>query len=285
MAGGCRLRRRLILVVLVLLGSAAACARPASAESEAGDDQYATGGVQEDEAVVEVVDRKRPSRAGGRNGGDVRCRYYGTTLGDAIDFEELARMYEEAGRPLLIERWCEDVSTGEFVSMREIEWSPRFPGEDPAVLARVAKTRLPLASPAWRSYPTAEHVVNLSSWLWVDEWAAASRSATAGGVSATVTATPVRQRWVFGDGATRSCEGPGTAFDPTRRAADQPAPACSYTFRRSSAGQSGGAFRGSVTVTWRVSWTSNVGEGGNLGELSRTAPVEFRVGEVQAVNR
>ena len=127
--------------------------------------------------------------------------------------------------------------------------------------------------------------MNLNSWLWVDEWAATARSATAGGVSATVTATPVRHRWVFGDGATRTCDGPGTAFDPARRVADQPAPSCSYTFRRSSAGQPGGTFRGSVTVTWQVAWTSNVGEGGTLGELSRTSPVEFLVGEVQAVNR
>lgn len=285
------MRRRLMYALLAAMLSTAGASwhhSPAVGESESRDDQYATGTVEDGDAVVEVGDseRPRPPRSGGGGGGgDVRCRYYGTTMGDLVDFSDLARMYEEAGRPLLIERWCEDISTGEFVSIRPIEWTPRTVVEDPVALARVAKTRLPLASPTWRSYPTAEHVVNLNSWLWVDEWTATARSATAGGVSATVTATPVRQRWVFGDGATRTCDGPGTPFDPGRRVADQPAPSCSYTFRRSSAGQPSGKFRGSVTMTWQVSWTSNVGEGGNLGELSRTAPVEFRVGEVQAVNR
>lgn len=278
------MRRRLTALLVTAL-VASGIAAPASAESEAGDDRYATGGVENGDPVVAVIDRAKPKPRGGSGGGDVRCRYYGTTLGEVIDFGDLRRFYEEAGHPLLIEEWCEDVSTGEFVSMREFEWSPRVPVADPAALARAAKTRLPLTSPSWRSYPTSELVVNLGSWLWVQEWAPVSRSAAAGGVSATVTAVPVRQRWVFGDGGTRTCEGPGTPFDPSRRVADQPPPSCSYTFARSSAARPGGIYRGSVTVWWRVAWTSNVGAGGSLGELSRTAPVSFRVAEVQAVNR
>jgi hypothetical protein len=264
---------------MLLLG-----APPASAEDDNGNDQQAGAGIGDGDPFIEVVDGETGDVVSVRGGGDVVCRYYDDATGEPVDLGALPENLN--GPEVMVLRMCDDVSTGEYVSIDLIIVVPPLPPPiDPTDLAQTARSRLPILPPSWKTYPDAEHVVNTQSWLWVDDWAPLARTATAGGVTATVTAVPVSQRWVFGTGDVRVCDGPGQPFDPNRRVADQPSPTCSYTFRRSSAAQAGEVYRGSVTVTWQVTWTSNIGVGGGLGLLSRSAPVTFRVAEVQAVNR
>ena len=63
-----------------------------------------------------------------------------------------------------------------------------------------------------------------------------------------------------------------------------PSPTCGYTYDRSSAGQPGGAYRVTVTITWDITWTGTGGAGGALAPLDTVAAAGFRVAESQALN-
>lgn len=132
--------------------------------------------------------------------------------------------------------------------------------------------------------PDGEQTVNVPTWLWVDNWEPQSRTASAGGVTATVTAAPVEQRWTFGSLAERVvCQDAGTPYDLGRPAGEQSTD-CSYTFRHSSAGQPGSAYPVTATIVWHVTWSSNIGASGDLGFVSRTTTIPTRVAEHQALN-
>ena len=99
-----------------------------------------------------------------------------------------------------------------------------------------------------------------------------------------MTATPTRVVWDMGDGETVTCGGPGTPYDTSRPSAEQQTD-CSYTYERTSAGQPNDRFRVTATVFWSVSFTSNVGAGGTLGEVSESREFTLRVAQAQALNQ
>jgi hypothetical protein len=103
------------------------------------------------------------------------------------------------------------------------------------------------------------------------------------GESVTATATPVSVTWHPGDGTTVTCQGAGAPYT----SADNPAaasPDCGHTYTSSSAGQPGGAFTATATITWDVTWQGAGGAGGALAPLFTTAVAAFRVAESQALN-
>jgi hypothetical protein len=159
---------------------------------------------------------------------------------------------------------------------------PALPVEDVAQWA-LERMRVPLPEPTFN--PAGDQIVQLPTLLHVTNWSALTQTASAGGVSATVTARPWRQRWNFGaDGATAVCYGPGVAYDPGRPESAQNSN-CAATFTHVSRGQPGNAFAATVSVDWQVTWTSTVaGRGGDLGLLSTTATRQIRVGEIQVLN-
>ena len=127
-----------------------------------------------------------------------------------------------------------------------------------------------------------DQLVGLATWLWIDgrSWQPTSATARADPVTSTVTATPKEVIWHMGDGQAVICNGPGTPY------ASGGTPTCAYTYRRSSARQSGETFQVKATMVWTVTWTaSGAPGGGDLGTIQRTnAPVAVRVAEAQAVN-
>lgn len=156
---------------------------------------------------------------------------------------------------------------------------------DPLVLARRAVERLPLVRPAVATSPSPDRdqLVNLATWLWVEDWRALSTTASVGAVSVTVTATPEQVAWDMGTGDVVVCGGPGTPYDRSRPAEAQSTD-CSYTYRRSSADQPGQRYPVTATQTWSVSWSaSGVPGGGDLGEVSRSTQLSLRVAEGQAL--
>ncbi len=158
------------------------------------------------------------------------------------------------------------------------------PVVDPAVLAADALAKIDVGAPTISTSPSASGrlVVQVPTWLWVDQgwWTTYEATASAGRVSSTVTATPVATEWNLGDGHRVSCRGPGVAWRPGRT--DSPG-ACTHTYRRTSAGQPGGTFTIEATVTFDVSWSSTVAAGGALPAISRSSTVDVEVGEVQAI--
>jgi hypothetical protein len=156
---------------------------------------------------------------------------------------------------------------------------------DPRVLAERAAAVLELPAPAMRMSPARDQVVQLASWLWisVEQWEPRQVSATAGPVTATVTATPVRVTWDMGNGDRVLCDGPGTPYQ--ERYAGQPdATDCRYTYRHSSAGQPDEAYRVTATVDWALTWSATgTSGGGSLGSVPMSSTRSVRVTEIQAL--
>jgi hypothetical protein len=157
----------------------------------------------------------------------------------------------------------------------------------PGVLAQLAVKYLQLPDPVIRSSPApgALQLTRLPVWLWVaaNVWQPQSKTAQVPGEAVTATATPVSAAWAMGDGKTVTCKGPGTAY----AAGDNPSaasPTCGYTYEASSAGQPGGAYRVTVTITWDITWAGAGGAGGALAPLQTVAAAQFRVAESQALN-
>jgi len=157
----------------------------------------------------------------------------------------------------------------------------------PGVLAQFAVRYLVLPSPVIRSSPAPGdlQLTRLPVWLWVSQaiWAPRSRTASVPGESVTATATPVTATWRTGDGATVTCRGPGIPYS-SRYAPSSRSPDCGHTYTSSSAGQPGGAYHVTVTITWDITWVGTGGTGGVLPPLNTVAAATFRVAESQAVN-
>jgi hypothetical protein len=163
------------------------------------------------------------------------------------------------------------------------------PAVAPATLARMAYRYLPLPPPGIRVNPPADRdqLVNLESWLWVEPatWGMRSATASVPNESATVTAVPVSVTWTMGDGGQVTCRGPGVPYDTRRPPTDQHTN-CSYTYRRSSAGQPGERYPVTATTTWAITWTATgvVAASGTLPPLLRTSQTSLRVAEAEAIN-
>lgn len=190
------------------------------------------------------------------------------------------RLYSKTGRWL--GRFCDgvQVAVGDAFAVPEGDGTP----VDPAALARRARESVEIVLPRIATSPSADRrlYAQVATWLWVEggAWAEHSATASAGAVSATVTARPLRTVWSTGDGHEVVCEGPGVRW---REGMEEDDTYCSHTYRHSSAGEPDGTYTLSVTVRYGVSWTSNVGEGGELAGVGRSASRAVEVGEIQAV--
>lgn len=157
------------------------------------------------------------------------------------------------------------------------------PAVSPEILARQARAKLGLPEVTIRMNPPGDQLVNLPIWLALDpaSWKTQSATASVPGVSVTATARPLKVTWSMGDGTTKTCEGPGTAWTPGTDPA-KASPDCGHVYRRSSAGAPGGTYTVAVTVTWEVTW-AGAGQSGTIPGLTTTGQVQTRVQESQAV--
>lgn len=158
------------------------------------------------------------------------------------------------------------------------------PAVDPAELAAEALASIEIGGPAIRTSPAAEGrlYVRIPTWLWLDGswWQTYQATATAGQVTSTVSARPMRTSWSMGDGSTVTCTGSGKAWRP---GLPDDATDCSHTYRSSSAGRTGGTFTITATVAFEVTWSSNTGSDGALPTIDRSSTVGVDVGEIQAI--
>jgi hypothetical protein len=177
---------------------------------------------------------------------------------------------------------CRDNLTGQLVLSELRFWDPvtaLVAGPTAAELAQVAAGSVLLPVPAARSWPAGGvGLVHSPVWLRVDNWEPLSASASAGGLTATVEALPVRAIWRLGPD-TVVCADAGTEWTPSAGGSS-----CSYTFRRSSGGEPGGQVGVSVSVVWRLRWSATDGQVGDLGEVSSPlAGFGLRIEESQAL--
>jgi hypothetical protein len=157
----------------------------------------------------------------------------------------------------------------------------------PAQLAQQAEASAPFHPiQVVTSPPSSREAVNFPIFLSLGSgFAAVSATASAGGVTSTVTITPTGVTWAMGDGHSVSCAGPGVPYDPSRSFASQLPPVCGYEYSRSSANQPGGVFVVTATVHFSAKWTvSGAPGGGALPAVDRSVTLPVTVGEIQILN-
>jgi hypothetical protein len=190
------------------------------------------------------------------------------------------------GQTIPPQRWdvgaCGDPATNDWpASVARFRLFATGPG--PELLAQEAVKNLRLPTPAIRvnpAPPTAQ-VIFVPTWLWVDQgsWGSRSATASAGGLSVTATAKPVKVLWSTGDGTSLTCAGPGTPWTSGMNPAAA-SPTCGHTFSRPSGG---GSYTLQATVTWEISWVGG-GASGTEPSLTTTASVSLRVVEAGGLN-
>ncbi|MBW3662713.1 MAG: hypothetical protein KY469_06410 [Actinobacteria bacterium] len=240
--------------------------------------------VDEDDATIDVGAEDRTTNGGGSSGAD--CTWTRIDPADLPAGSDILPILERDGNQEY-DWYVRECPLPDGTVVRDLIPVPReAPPVDPTQLRDRAVSRLELPAPQLAMNPPQEQVVRIESWLWIDDevWQQHSRSASAGGVTATVTATPVRVVWDLGNGDTVTCAGPGTPYDPALPEAEQTTD-CSYTYGHSSAAQPNGTYLVTATVEWEVGWTvTGAAGGGPLPALSTSTTLPVRVAEFQALN-
>jgi hypothetical protein len=280
--------RRFVRSAIVASVATAALAVPAFAQS-AGDSAYGWVETGDDSATVgaEVATARPAAGTGQSGGGSSPCTW---TPVEADLVGEPAEMIFTRMPNAQYAWYLQECTNPDGTSSRTfvpVEVTDQGPAPDPEALRASAQEELRLPTPEVAMSPPGEQVVHVESWLWLDGalWRPHSSSASAGGVTATVTATPSRTVWDMGNGDVVVCDGPGVAYDTRRSAAGQSTD-CSYTYRVSSAGRPGDAYPVTVTVEWELSWTvTGAPGGGALPALTTSTSTAVPVGEVQALNQ
>jgi hypothetical protein len=160
---------------------------------------------------------------------------------------------------------------------------------DPRVVATLvfARVKAEMVAPTLGSDPPVgvAAVVNTPVFVEVTNWRPeiVDRDCILG-VCVSMTASP---SLVFdpGDGSEAvSCEPPGSRYDAALPLMEQAQGACAHVYRlRTGAEGRPSAWPGLVTVTWNVSWTSNVGASGVYAPLSFSTGLPRAVEEVSTV--
>jgi len=144
------------------------------------------------------------------------------------------------------------------------------------LVSAIGELHVPSLQPVTAPPRGHDGLVGLPEWFWISagNWRARTLTVATGPVWATVTAAPVGLTLRPGGGLSPvTCAGPGTAYNPQESSNAQHSQ-CSYTYLSPSTGQPGDAYRASVTVTWRVTWT---GSGGAGGVLAAALPISVSV--------
>ncbi len=139
--------------------------------------------------------------------------------------------------------------------------------------------------------PARRGFVDIGTWIWVNPvlWIPVKLTASVmtpvGRISVTTKATPKKLIFDPGDGNLGSgpitCNNPGLIW--MSQFGDRMSSPCMYTYHHSSATQSTGLFEADVAVQWHVTWSTNVGTSGTIGDLTLHTTHQMNIREVQAL--
>ena len=277
------------LVCSVALASLASGAASAALRTDDGD---AT--VVRDENEIDITARDQVDGEDGSDGsgGGSQCDLWRAAT--AVDVQvgltpsELAgavvtpvsvtRTSTQGFAQTLLVRICPGASFGV-----DFEWVDTTDGLRDLVLE--ARERLVLPYPAPEFAPpgsTVRTLVGVDTWFWIPErqWRELRESATAGTLTVSVIATPVRTSFDPGNGESPVvCLGPGVAWEQGAESA------CSYTYQWVSALHPDGMWPATVAVTWEVTWSATNGQGGVLEAFDLVADAPMNVEQAEVVVR
>jgi len=284
-----------MLIAIVGTTGAAASARDGEGPRKPKPTGTSAGGTPQVAILLDgsgstIATYHRASAGGSGGSGSTatwRCWYYEpTTKGGpvpGIDRSHVATV--EVGGTYWL--YCDDPDDNQaYVAL--VTWDPQNPFGPLAAADRAAdaaRNAVVLLDPDIGTSPAAAgpQLVGLPTWLWVTEaWTPRSASATLGGVTAQVTATPATITWNPGDGTPAfTCAGPGPAWDDHHP--DRTSP-CTHTYRdRSTTTDPHGTFALTATISYTVRWQATNGDAGELEPVTRSTTIRLLVREAQAV--
>lgn len=287
------MRGRYLVAALLPLALVVGLATPSGADGQnAGGTTTPDGGQ-----VVVVVPGSNTGgysntgyKGGGGGASNIECKFFDVTANvgavlPGIGSQVTDTSTLETGAYIWLV--CRDVTSGDITFENIFPWDPANPpvlAPSAEVLAQMAANGMVLPKPGVHTWPPSggAGLVNLPVWLHVDNWSTISASATAGGLTATVEATPVRAEWNMDDGSV-TCTDAGPAYDAVSHP-DPGSSTCSYTYRRSSGVRADLTFHNKAVVVWHLKWSATNGQGGDLGELSSpVAGFDLQIEESQAL--
>lgn len=282
-----------LAVVLCSLANAGAAAAGGNAPINAEPTPTPTASIRDGvPEVIVALDGAGATIARGRPGGRGRwsCHYFSlhsvdpSALPGAVDYGA-GPIRPAEDQVVMLE--CRDESN-RLVRSELIVWTPAAPfGPIDAVVraAQLAREQLAVPNPAPATSPPigSRHLTGLATWFWTTTTQEVTASATLGGVTATVTATPVQLVVDPGDGtAAFTCPDGGTPYDTSKPAAGQHS-GCTHVFRYRSHREPTGAWPSTLTITWQLSWAATNGDAGDLDPLTTSTAVPTVVTDSQAL--
>ena len=192
----------------------------------------------------------------------------------------------EAGHIYLFRCW----ENGVPVHFEVLRYDPANPAGGAFAAQRaaaIAAAQLPLPDPQVGTNPGDGNpaLVGLPTWLWVDNYGPIQASATLGGVTATVTATPTGVTFDTGDGGSVSCADGGTPYDPAMPAESQ-ASDCVHTWtERSTVDDPAGTRSLRAQIDYEITWSATNGQSGTLDTQTRSSLTPVQIVEAQALLR
>ncbi len=170
-------------------------------------------------------------------------------------------------------------------------WIPQISTEQLAEhAASIVYDNLPTL---WGNFapPARRGFVDVGTWIWVNPllWIPVNLTASVitpvGLFSVTTTATPKKLIFEPGDGNLGSgpitCNNSGLIW--MSQFGDRMSSPCMYTYHHSSATQPTGLFEADVAVQWHVTWSTNMGTSGTIGDLTLHTTHQMNIREVQAL--
>ena len=164
-----------------------------------------------------------------------------------------------------------------------------------AALIDLALANIDIALPQPSISPPGATLPNLDTWMWIDDYPDERASASAAGVMITVVAELRSVSFGIGradaadnhgrriasrdDAVTVRCARSGRPF-PTDPHPTSVAGACRHRFAAPTRNLTIDA-----TTTWHIGWTATNGTSGDLGAVTRTTSVRYRVQEKRTVIR
>jgi hypothetical protein len=194
----------------------------------------------------------------------------------------------EPGDGAVYEQSCSVAPDGsEDLWVHRMVWLAEPPEQatvDPAALAQRAVDSMILLGPDIASPRAAgKYTVGVPMWMWVNQSATTygpnTASASAGGITVAATAKVSKIVWQMGDGASITCNGPGTPYTSSQGMAQSPT--CGHVYSKTSASTQNGRFPVTATSTWTIDWQGG-GQAGQLTEIRQTN-VQVAIGELQVV--
>lgn len=240
-------------------------------------------GAQVSVGTQHVIPASGRSAHRGRGAPAITCRFEAFDLAGGIGSTGAA-IDSPGALPGGVKIWrtCYD-ATGRRVEGPSLVTTSDPGAAGPAVtqqLIELALANLDIDLPTTHLSPPAETLPNLDTWFWTDEQAVRRASASAGGVTITVTAHLTTTTYEIGadpahpspdDGTVIRCAGAPTPYRPEVDDAAQR----TSCFHRFAAPTRDVAIE--TTSTWRLAWTATNGETGDLGTIDRTTSTPYRV--------